>query len=150
MSTTRSSRLITECVEARSTPSSGWSRTGTRCTSGRAMVRACRWCVTFELEPYLSGFYQKPLFDYASRLELCGIECVPDFVIDDYPEIVSVFGGYRVPDFYSKSVDDDDEMEEVYRTICEVAADGRSSHRNWQPRHAEFERMLSGQYSGRP
>jgi hypothetical protein len=104
----------------------------------------------FKLEPYLSGFYQKPLFDYASRLELFGIECVPDFVIDDYPEIVSVFGGYRIPDFYSKSVDDDDEMEEVYRTICEVAAHGRSGHRNWQPRHAEFERMLSGQYSGRP
>ena len=75
---------------------------------------------------------------------------MPDFVIDDYPEIVSVFGGYRIPDFYSKWVDDDDEMEEVYRTICEVAVHGRSGHRNWQPRHAEFERMLSGHYSGRP
>jgi hypothetical protein len=103
----------------------------------------------FKLEPYVSGVYQKPLFDYARRLGHFGIESVPDFVIDDFPEIVSVFGGYRVPYFYSKSVDDDDEMEDVYRTICEVGAQGWSSHRSWRPRHAEFERMLSGEYSGR-
>jgi hypothetical protein len=103
----------------------------------------------FDLEPYVSGVYEKPIFDYVRRLEFFGIECVPDFVIDDYPEIVSVFGGYRVRDFYLKSVDDD-EMEQIYDTICEVAAQGWSSNRNWRPRHVEFERMLSGEYRGRP
>jgi hypothetical protein len=101
----------------------------------------------FELEPYVSGVYGKPLFDYVGRLGLYGIDCVPDFVIDDYPGIVSVFGGYQVRDFYSKSADDD-EMEQVYRTICEVASQGWSSHRSWRPRHADFDLMLSGQYRG--
>jgi hypothetical protein len=102
----------------------------------------------FQLEPYVSGVYEKPIHDYVRRLGLFGIECVPDFVIDDYPEIVSVFGGYQVRDFYSKS-SDDDEMAQIYRTICEVAAQGWSSHRSWRPRHVEFDRMLSGQYRGR-
>ena len=101
----------------------------------------------FALEPYVSGVYGKPIHDYVRRLSLFGIECVPDFVIDDYPEIVSVFGGYQVRDFYSKS-SDDDEMENIYRTICEVEAQGWSSHRRWRPRHAEFAKMLAGQYRG--
>jgi hypothetical protein len=102
----------------------------------------------FALEPYVSGVYEKPIHDYVRRLGFVGIEFVPDFVIDDYPEIVSVFGGYQVRDFYSKS-SDDDEMEHIYRTVCEVAQQGWSGHHRWRPRHAEFAKMLSGQYSGR-
>jgi hypothetical protein len=41
----------------------------------------------------LTGVYRKPLSDFAAGLELYGIPVVPDFVIDDYPEIVAHFGG---------------------------------------------------------
>jgi hypothetical protein len=102
----------------------------------------------FELEQYVTGVYEKPIYDYVRRLDRLGIECVPDFVIDDYPEIVSVFGGYHVRDFYARW-HDDDEMEHVYRTICDVADQGWSSHSRWRPRHAEFERLLTGRYRGR-
>lgn len=97
----------------------------------------------FALEPFVSGVYEKPTYDYARRLDHLGIDCVPDFVIDDYVEIVSVFGGYHVRDFYSKLVDDD-EMEHVYRTICEVADQGWSSHERWRPRHPEFDLLRVG------
>jgi hypothetical protein len=97
----------------------------------------------FALEPYVSGVYQKPLYNYVRRLDHYGIDFVPDFVIDDYPEIVSVFGGYHARDFYSDRADDD-EMHQIYRTICEVAEQGWSSHARWRPRHAEFERFRAG------
>jgi hypothetical protein len=102
----------------------------------------------FALESYVSGVYEKPLYDYVRRLERFGIECMPDFVIDDYPEIVSVFGGYHISDFYARW-HDDDEMEHVYRTICDVTEQGWSSHARWRPRHAEFERIRAGRYRGR-
>jgi hypothetical protein len=101
----------------------------------------------FALEKYVSGVHEKPVYDYARRLERYGIGCVPDFVIDDYPGIVSVFGGYHVRDFYSKA-SDDDEMEHVYRTICDVATQGWSDHERWRPRHAEFDRLRTGRYRG--
>jgi hypothetical protein len=97
----------------------------------------------FELEQYVSGLYQKPISNYVRRLRDFGIDFLPDFVIDDYPEIVSVFGGYQVPDFCLKQFDDD-EMEQVYRTVCDVAELGWSSHARWRPRHPEFDRLRAG------
>jgi hypothetical protein len=44
----------------------------------------------------VAGVYQKPLSDFAAGLELFGIPVVPDFVIDDYPEIVAHFGGLHI------------------------------------------------------
>jgi hypothetical protein len=101
----------------------------------------------FGLDQYVSGVYEKPLNDFANRLGEFGIECVPDFVIDDYPAIVTVFGGYQVRDFYSLATDDD-EMEQIYRTICEVSEHGSSTHPQWRPRHAAFERLRTGRYRG--
>jgi hypothetical protein len=102
----------------------------------------------FALEPYVSCVYGKPLNDYVRRLDEFGIDCVPDFVVDDYPGIVSVFGGYHVPDFFTKLAPDD-EMEQIYRTICDVAERGWSRHRRWRPRHSEFESIRDGRYRGR-
>ncbi len=41
----------------------------------------------------VSGIYQKPLSDFSAGLERFGIPVIPDFVVDDYPEIVAHFGG---------------------------------------------------------
>jgi hypothetical protein len=102
----------------------------------------------FDLEQYVSGVHEKPMNDFVRRLGEFGIETVPDFVVDDYPLIVEVFGGYHVRDFFS-AVTDDDEMEQIYRTICEVAEQGWSSNGRWRPRHAEFERIRDGRYRHR-
>jgi len=97
----------------------------------------------FALEPYVSGVYEKPIYNYVRRLDRFGIDFIPDFVVDDYPEIVSVFGGFHVREFFGKWADDD-EMEQIYRTICEVVERGHSTHERWRPRHAEFERLRAG------
>ena len=94
------------------------------------------------LEDLVSGVYHKPIFDYAKRLEVMGVPYVPDFVIDDYPEIVRVFGGFQVRDFY-RSADDDDEMEHIYGSITEWTATGTSSHERWRPRHPQLDAMLA-------
>jgi hypothetical protein len=96
----------------------------------------------FDLEQYVSGVYEKPIYDYVRRLESLGVEHVPDFVIDDYPEIVSVFGGYHVRDFYSGR-DDDDEMEHIYSAITEWASSGESAEKRWRPRHPDFDLMVA-------
>ncbi len=41
----------------------------------------------------VTGIYQKPLSDYAAGLLRFGIPVIPDFVIDDHPDIVAHFGG---------------------------------------------------------
>lgn len=45
------------------------------------------------LSHLVSGIYQKPLSDFSAGLERFGIPVFPDFVVDDYPEIVAHFGG---------------------------------------------------------
>jgi hypothetical protein len=48
------------------------------------------------LEPFVKGVYRKPLADYRAALASLGVPVVPDFVIDDYPEIVAHFGGLHI------------------------------------------------------
>ncbi len=48
-----------------------------------------------DLQPFISGLYRKPLYDFRRRLaEFTPV--VPDFIIDDYPEIVSDLGGMQI------------------------------------------------------
>jgi hypothetical protein len=93
-----------------------------------------RWAVvrTHGLEPLVSGVFAKPISDYANGLVRFEVDPVPDFIIDDYPQIVGFFGGYHCPDFYTVR-DDDDEMETIYRVISEVAETGESSSPRWKP-----------------
>ena len=96
-----------------------------------------RWSVVRQhnLEPYVSGVFAKPLRDFSAGLSRMQISPTPDFVIDDYPEIVGYFGGYFVPEFYS-SRDDDDELESVYQVIVDLVANGHATHHRWRPRSA--------------
>jgi hypothetical protein len=104
-----------------------------------------RWNVVRDhgLEPYVSGVFAKPLFDFAAGLQRLGVSPTPDFVIDDYPEIVRYFGGYFIPEFYS-SRDDDDELESVYQVIADLVTHGNVTHQRWRPQSAEVGELISG------
>jgi len=94
------------------------------------------------LTPYVSGIFAKPLTDYPAGLRRFGVDPVPDFIIDDYPQIVAFFGGFHIRDFYSAN-DYDDEMETVYRVVQELVETGASSHPRWRARHPDFDTLMS-------
>ena len=52
-----------------------------------------RWEVIekHQLQPFVSGVYEKPTHHFHERLEELGVPFEPDFVIDDYPEVVAAF-----------------------------------------------------------
>jgi hypothetical protein len=85
----------------------------------------------FELEPLVSGVFNKPISDYLNGIEKFGVKPYPDFVIDDYPGIVECFSGmycreYFVPD------QNDDEMLQCYEIIKQVTETGTSDHPRWR------------------
>jgi hypothetical protein len=78
-----------------------------------------------DLESFVTGIYQKPIQDCVAGLEEMKVPLWPDFVIDDYPEIVDVFGGILVSPYFFKS-DSDDQMDRIYNIITEFAETGES------------------------
>ena len=97
--------------------------------------KGARWGVVrqHQLEPFLSGVFAKPLEDFDAALLWLRVSPTPDFVVDDYAEIVHHFGGYHIPEFYH-SRDDDDELEAVYQVVTELTARGLAAHPRWRPR----------------
>ena len=85
------------------------------------------------LESYVSGLYQKPLYDYLERLEELGLPFAPDFVVDDDPQVVSAFGGMWVPPYY-KQGDDKDVMKRVLAAATAFANDGHSDDAHFRAR----------------
>ncbi len=86
-----------------------------------------RWEVIekHELRSYVSGVYEKPTNHFHERLEELKIPFEPEFVIDDYPEVVAAFGGAWVPPyFFARNVDQ--QMDRVYRIVCDFANSGTS------------------------
>ena len=86
----------------------------------------------FGLADYVTKVFQKPLEDYEAALPGLGVLPHPDFVIDDYPEIVRVFGGFICKPYYFRNRKDT-EMDEIYQTICDVVEGGGSEHRAYRP-----------------
>jgi|TARA_Y100000310_G_scaffold320776_1_gene377552 hypothetical protein len=78
-----------------------------------------------DLESFVTGIYQKPIQDFVAGLEEMKVPLWPDFVIDDYPEIVDVFGGILVQPYFFKS-DSDDQMDRIYSIITEFVETGES------------------------
>ena len=76
------------------------------------------------LQGYVSGVFQKPLQNFESGLATLGIPVRPDFVVDDYPEIVSAFGGVVVRPYYFPVVGDD-EIRRVYEVVVDYVMRGR-------------------------
>ena len=92
-----------------------------------------RWEVVkkHNLEPLISGVYGKPTHHFQERLEELGVPFEPDFVIDDYPEVVAAFSGVWVPPyFFKRSVDQ--EMDRIYQIIADVVATGSSEDRQYK------------------
>jgi hypothetical protein len=70
------------------------------------------------LEPFVTGVYRKPLTDFRAGLDLCGVPVIPDFVIDDYPEIVAFFGGVFIKEYLSRHQED----TEMYAVLAKIDA----------------------------
>ena len=82
------------------------------------------------LEPFVKGVYRKPLADFRAGLERCGVPVIPDFVIDDYPEIVAHFGGVRIKEYQSRHQKD----EEMYAVLAQIDAHQLSASDASSPR----------------
>ena len=92
-----------------------------------------RWEVIekHSLNPYVSGVYEKPTHHFQERLEEMKIPFEPEFVIDDYPEVVAAFGGVWVPPyFFARSVDQ--QMVRIYDIISDFAREGTSEDRQYR------------------
>ncbi|MBM3943770.1 MAG: HAD family hydrolase [SAR202 cluster bacterium] len=92
-----------------------------------------RWEVVekHKLEKFLSGVYAKPTNHFHEKLAELKVPFEPDFVIDDYPEIVAAFGGVWVPPYFFKRASDQ-EMERVYRIVSDFAASGTSPDKQYR------------------
>ena len=84
-----------------------------------------------KLEPLIWGVYEKPIHHYQERLSELGVPLTPDFVIDDYPEVVAAFGGVWVPPYFFMRTGDD-QMEKIYKIINEYVRDGQSDDKQYR------------------
>ena len=73
------------------------------------------------LDGFVKGYYIKPLYDYKARLPLFDIPVMPDFVLDDYHEVVQAFdgSGYAIPYICG---DDDRSLMDALAAIEALAA----------------------------
>ena len=92
-----------------------------------------RWEVVekHQLTPLISGVYEKPTHHFHERLEELGVPFEPDFVIDDYPEVVAAFGGVWVPPYFFKR-SFDTEMDRIYQIVCDFIKTGSSDDRQYR------------------
>ena len=79
------------------------------------------------LESLVCGVFRKPLENFNVEIKKIGIPVIPDFVIDDYPEIVAEFGGIHIKPYYYKS-QPDDYMLQVPQVIFDYSSKGESDH----------------------
>lgn len=92
-----------------------------------------RWEVVgkHQLTSWVSGVYVKPTHHYQERLGELGVPFEPEFVIDDYPEVVAAFGGVWVPPYFFKR-SFDQEMDRIYRIVCDFVRAGSSEDRQYR------------------
>jgi hypothetical protein len=83
------------------------------------------------LGPLVSGVFEKPLDRYQARLPRLGIHVWPDFVVDDYSEIVEFFGGMVIRTYmFANSLDR--EMERVVRVVHDFCQHGTSEEAEYR------------------
>lgn len=92
-----------------------------------------RWEVIkkHKLARFVSGVYEKPTHHFHERLTELGVPYEPEFVIDDYPEVVAAFGGVWVPPYFFKR-SFDQEMDRVYKIIWDYLNTGASEDRQYR------------------
>ena len=84
------------------------------------------------LSEFVSDIFVKPIHDFEAGLEKFNVTTRPDFVIDDYPEIVDVFTGVLVRPYFFRSAEDD-EMDRVYTIIKDYVETGHSKLVGFRP-----------------
>ena len=97
-----------------------------------------RWEVVekHQLAPLVSGVYEKPTHHFHERLEELGVPFEPEFVIDDYPEVVAAFGGVWVPPYFFKR-SFDEEMDRIHRIVCDFVQTGSSEDRQYRAKGSQ-------------
>ena len=92
-----------------------------------------RWEVVrhHKLEEFTSGVYEKPIHHFEERLAEVGVPLTPDFVIDDYPEVVAAFGGVWVPPYFFRR-DGDAQMERIYKIVGQYLEMGHSDDEQYR------------------
>jgi hypothetical protein len=81
-----------------------------------------RWEVVrrFDLHAHILDCFWKPLYDYHERLAELKVPFVPDYVVDDHPDIVQAFGGTHIVEA-GKPFFEDREMWRAYEEITAFA-----------------------------
>ena len=81
-----------------------------------------RWSTVkqFRLQYYVENCFEKPLERHHQRLAELKVDVVPDFCVDDYPEIIQAFGGAVIRPYYWPDPLDL-EMHRVYAAISGFA-----------------------------
>lgn len=80
-----------------------------------------RWEVVeqFGLHEWVTDCFEKPLYRHVDRLAELGVTVLPDFVIDDHEDPVTVFGGALINP-PNTPLDGDQEMLRIYDAICSL------------------------------
>ncbi len=80
----------------------------------------------YNLTPLVAGVFRKPLYDFTGRLhEFTPIR--PDFVIDDYREIVDALGGFQIRPPVPPMIGDD-QMWAAYDAFSRHVQDRLNGH----------------------
>ena len=97
-----------------------------------------RWEVVekHQLTPLVSGVYEKPTHHFHERLKELGVPFEPEFVIDDYPEVVAAFGGVWVPPYFFKR-SFDEEMDRIHRIVTDFVRTGSSEDRQYRAKGSQ-------------
>jgi hypothetical protein len=69
--------------------------------------------------------FHKPKYNHRGRLAELSVPIIPDFVIDDYQEVVDAFVGIRISS-PSSPLEEDRELFRIYDAIKEYAATGKA------------------------
>jgi hypothetical protein len=100
-----------------------WSGVGDR-TSDVKRIR---------LDALVQGVHLKPLSDFEAGLRRLGIPVIPDFVVDDHPDVVEYFGGFCIKP-YGGRLRPDDELLVIPRLVSELASrDANASRGQLRP-----------------
>jgi hypothetical protein len=85
-----------------------------------------RWEIVrqFELTDLVINCFHKPKYDHRRRLADLSVPFAPDFVIDDYQEVVDAFVGVCIS-APSNPLEEDRELFRVYEVIREYVATGK-------------------------
>lgn len=81
------------------------------------------------LRELVSDCFLKPLRDHRASLASHRVDVEPDFVVDDYREVVDAFRGHTVRPYEGRDPDDR-EMDVVYAKVVEVMRLAKSAGRS--------------------